>query len=338
MFKTIEEFKAQFARFPEADATARAAAQARNASLTKPEGALGQLEDLALWYASWRGDARPKLDKVQIAIFAGNHGVAAKGVSAFPAEVTVQMVANYEAGGAAINQLARAAGADLTVHALDLDRPTGDITEGPAMTDGELCEALSAGWSAVDPDADLFVAGEMGIGNTTIAAVLAAAFYGGGAGTWVGRGTGVDEGGLSRKAAAVEAALDLHAEAIEAGDPVEILRRLGGREVAAMTGAYARARMLRIPVILDGFISCAAASVLSQAVFGGLDHAMAGHCSAESAHLRLLNALGMEPLLRLGLRLGEGTGAAVAIPLLRAAVACHSGMASFGEAGVSGRD
>ncbi|WP_138466800.1 nicotinate-nucleotide--dimethylbenzimidazole phosphoribosyltransferase [Poseidonocella sp. HB161398] len=338
MFKTIEEFKAELARFPGPDTQARAGAEARNALLTKPEGALGRLEDLALWYAAWRGDARPQLEKVQIAIFAGNHGVAAKGVSAYPPEVTVQMVANYSEGGAAINQLARVAGADLSVHPLDLDTPTGDITEGPAMTEAELCAALSAGWEAVDPDADLFVAGEMGIGNTTIAAVLSAAFYGGGAGTWVGRGTGVDEDGLSRKAAAVEAALDLHADAIEAGDPVEILRCLGGREVAAMTGAYARARVLRIPVVLDGFISCAAASVLSQAVFGGLDHAVAGHCSAESAHLRLLNALGMEPVLRLGLRLGEGSGAAAAVPLLKAAVACHSGMASFGEAGVSERD
>ena len=335
MFDTIAEFKAELARLPMASAEARTAAEARNALLTKPAGALGRLEDLGIWYAAWRGAARPVLDRVQVAVFAGNHGVAALGVSAFPAEVTVQMVANFETGGAAINQLARVAGASMSVVALDLDRPTGDFTKSVAMDEADLVAALRAGWEAVDPGADLFVAGEMGIGNTTVAAALAAALYGGDGPAWVGRGTGVDQGGLARKAGVVDAGLAHHARTVAAGDPLAILGALGGREVAAMTGAYARARSLRIPVILDGFISCAAAAVLARAVPGGLDHAVAGHVSAEAAHERLLQELGLEPILRLGLRLGEGSGAAVAIPVLRAAVACLSGMASFGEAGVA---
>jgi nicotinate-nucleotide--dimethylbenzimidazole phosphoribosyltransferase len=264
-------------------------------------------------------------------IFAGNHGVTAKGISAFPAEVTAQMVANFAHGGAAINQLAKAFGAKLDVHALDLDRPTGDFTEGPAMTEAEVVAALAKGFDAVDPKADLLVAGEMGIGNTTVAAALAAALYGGTG--WAGRGTGVDDAGLARKEAAVAAGLARHKAVL--GDPLEVLRCLGGREIAAMAGAILGARMARVPVILDGFIACAAAAVLEKAAPGALDHCIAGHQSAEGAHGRLLEQLGKEPLLQLGLRLGEGSGAALAIGVVQGAVACHSGMATFAEAGVA---
>lgn len=253
-------------------------------------------------------------------------------MSAFPPEVTVQMVANFRAGGAAINQLARVAGATMGVHALHLDRPTGDFTEGPAMSESEVVEALRTGWEAVDAGADLLVVGEMGIGNTTSAAALACALYGGAAEDWVGRGTGVDAAGLARKAAVVAAGVARHGGA----DPLEVLRCLGGREIAAMAGAMARARSLRMPLILDGFIACAAAAVLERAVPGALDHAVAGHRSAEGAHGALLDRLGKAPLLDLGLRLGEGSGAALAIAIVRAAAACHSGMATFAEAGVSG--
>lgn len=338
MFSTLAEFRAVLDAFPAADASALAEATARNGQLTKPAGSLGRLEDLGLWLASWRGQARPSLDRVQVVVFAGNHGVTAQGVSAFPAAVTAQMVANFETGGAAINQLAGVAGAALRVVALDLDRPTGDFTQTDAMTEAETCAALSAGWEAVDPDAALFIAGEMGIGNTTVAAALAAALFGGRGADWVGRGTGVDDAGLARKAAAVEAGLARHAATVAEGDPLAILAGLGGRELAAMVGAYARARSLRIPVVLDGFITCAAAAVLARAVPGGLDHAVAGHVSAETAHGRLLSALGKEPILSLGLRLGEASGAAVAIPVLRAAAACLAGMATFGEAGVDDKD
>lgn len=307
---------------------------ARNGQLTKPPGALGRLEELAIWYAGWRADPRPAIAAPQVVVFAGNHGVAARGVSAFPPEVTVQMVANFEAGGAAINQLARAFGARMDVVALELERPTGDFTEGPAMTEAECAAAMAAGWAAVDPGADLLVAGEMGIGNTTSAAALAAALLGGAPEDWVGRGTGVDDAGLTRKAGAVAAGLARHADAL--GDPLAVLACLGGREIAAMAGAILAARHHRVPVILDGFICTAAAAVLERAAPGALDHAVAGHVSEEPGHARLLAALGKAPLLSLGLRLGEGSGGALAIGVLQGAIACHSGMASFAEAGVSG--
>ncbi|WP_370270088.1 nicotinate-nucleotide--dimethylbenzimidazole phosphoribosyltransferase, partial [Nioella sp.] len=178
-FSTLAEFRALLAEAPGPDTAANAAAQDRNGQLTKPPGALGRLEDLAIWYAGWRGDGRPRIEAPQVLIFAGNHGVTARGVSAFPAEVTVQMVANFEAGGAAINQLSKAAGAQMQVHALELDRPTADFTQGPAMSEAEVVAALAAGWNAVDPEADLVVTGEMGIGNTTSAAAIAHALFGG---------------------------------------------------------------------------------------------------------------------------------------------------------------
>jgi len=319
---------------PGADEAARAAALLRDGQLTKPPGSLGRLEEIAVWFAGWRSDARPRITAPQIAIFAGNHGVAARGVSAFPTEVTAQMVANFVAGGAAINQLARAFGARLTVHPLDLDRATADFTTAPAMTETEFLVALSAGWEAVDPTSDLLVVGEMGIGNTTSAAAIGCALFGGAPQDWVGRGTGVDAAGLQRKADVVAAGLERHASAL--GDPMEVLRRLGGREIAAMAGAIARARVARLPVLLDGFITCAAAAVLARAVPGALDHCLAGHCSAEAAHGRMLEELGKAPLLSLELRLGEGSGAALAIGVVQGALACHSGMATFAEAGVAG--
>jgi len=330
---SIEAMLAALRAAPGPDGAARAGAVARDAQLTKPPGSLGRLEEIALWYAGWRGDARPRITAPQIAIFAGNHGVAARGVSAFPSEVTVQMVANFNAGGAAVNQLAGAFGARLTVHPLSLDQPTADFTIVPAMTEAELLAALSAGWQAVDPAADLLVVGEMGIGNTTSAAAMGCALFGGAPEDWVGQGTGVDAAGLSRKAEVVAAGLDCHADALT--DPMEVLRRLGGREIAAMAGAIARARVARIPVLLDGFITCAAAAVLARAVPGALDHCLAGHRSAEAAHGRMLEALGKEPILSLGLRLGEGSGGALAIGVVQGALACHSGMATFAEAGVS---
>lgn len=330
-FTTLAEFRDLLTQMPAPDADATAGATDRNSQLTKPPGALGRLEDLAVWYAGWRADPRPRVAAPQVVIFAGNHGVCAQGVSAFPAEVTAQMVANFEHGGAAINQLSKAAGARMDVHALSLDTPTADFTQAPAMTEAEVVSALQTGWEAVDPQADLLVTGEMGIGNTTVAAALAAALFGGTGADWAGRGTGVDDAGLARKIAAVDAGLALH----DVADPLSALRCLGGREIAAMVGAMAAARVLRIPVILDGFICSAAAGVLHRLHPDALDHMVAGHLSVEGAHQRLLDALGKVPLLSLGLRLGEGSGAAIAISILKAAVDCHSGMATFSEAGVS---
>ena len=330
-FASLAEFATLLRAAPVADAGARQAAAQRNGQLTKPPGALGRLEDLALWVAGWQGTGRPRIAAPQVLIFAGNHGVCAQGVSAFPPEVTVQMVANFKAGGAAINQLSKNFGATMAVHALELDRPTADFTQSAAMTEVETVDALLAGWNAVDAKADLLVVGEMGIGNTTVAAAIAAALLGGTGAEWVGRGTGVDNAGLARKAHAVDAGLARHASR----DPLQVLACLGGREIAAMAGAMARARVARIPVILDGFIACSAALVLHSLTPSALDHAVAGHLSAEGAHGRLLAALGKEPLLALGLRLGEGSGAALALGVVQAAVACHSGMATFSEAGVS---
>ncbi len=330
-FSTLSDFRAILQAAPKSSAQAQEGAAARNSQLTKPPAALGRLEDLAIWYAGWRGTDRPTLDAPQVIVFAGNHGVCAQGVSAFPPEVTVQMVANFEMGGAAINQLSKAFGATMTVHALDLDRPTQDFTTAPAMSEAEVVSALATGWAAVDTAADLLVTGEMGIGNTTSAAALANALFGGTAADWTGRGTGVDDAGLARKTDVVARGVALHGTT----DPLEALRCLGGREIAAMAGAIAAARHHSVPVILDGFICSSAAAVLHRAVDGALDHAVAGHLSAEGAHQRLLDALGKEPLLSLGLRLGEGSGAALAIGVLKGAVACHSGMLTFAEAGVA---
>ncbi|WP_417249891.1 nicotinate-nucleotide--dimethylbenzimidazole phosphoribosyltransferase [Celeribacter sp.] len=330
-FSTLSELRARLLDAPMPDAAAIDGAAARNAQLTKPAGSLGRLEEIAQWYAGWRGNAQPKVEAPQVIVFAGNHGITARGVSAFPAEVTVQMVANFEHGGAAINQLSRNAGASMSVHAIELDRPTGDFTETVAMDEADCVAALRVGWDAVDEKADLLVVGEMGIGNTTSAAAIAHALFGGTAADWVGRGTGVDDAGLKIKEEVVAAGVALHGDK----DPLDILAALGGRELAAMAGAIARARDLRIPVVLDGFICTAAAATLERAVSGALDHCIAGHESDEAAHSRLLAGIGKEPLLSLGLRLGEGSGGALVIPLVRAALECHSGMATFAEAGVS---
>ena len=331
-FETLDELRTLLGDMPTADKAAAAGAADRNEQLTKPPGALGRLEDLAQWYAAWRGNARPTLEAPQVIVFAGNHGVAARGVSAFPPEVTVQMVANFQQGGAAINQLAAVFGAKMSVIALDLEHPTADFTTGPAMTEAACVSALCAGWDAVDPASDVLVVGEMGIGNTTSAAAIATRLFGGAAGDWTGRGTGVEGDALMAKTQVVADGLARHADA---GDGLDVLMRLGGRELAGMAGAIARARSLRIPVILDGFICTAAAACLDRTQAGALDHCVAGHLSAEGAHGRMLEALNKAPLLHLGLRLGEGSGAALAIGVLKGAVACHSGMATFAEAGVS---
>lgn len=331
---TAADLRTALRHAPAPDAEALEGARARDAQLTKPPGSLGRLEALAIWYCGWRGDPRAELRAPQVAVFAGNHGVTAQGVSAFPAEVTAQMVANFSGGGAAINRLAEIAGARLDVHPVDLDRPTADLTKGPAMGAEDFAAALAVGWEAVDPAADLLVAGEMGIGNTTSAAAISHGLYGGAAADWTGRGTGVDAAGLASKTAAVEAGVAANRAALS--DPLEVLRCLGGREIVAMAGAIAHARCLRIPVILDGFICTSAAACLHEAEPQALEHAVAGHVSAEHAHPALLERLGKAPLLSLGMRLGEGSGAALAIQVLRGALACHSGMATFAEAGVSG--
>lgn len=329
MFQTLD---VTAGGLPVADAAAMAAARARQDSLTKPPGALGRLEELAVFMAGWQATDRPRIARAQALVFAGNHGICAQGVNPFPQAVTAQMVANFRAGGAAINQLCREAGADLSVVALDLDRPTGDFTQGPAMTEAETLDAMTRGAEAVDPGANVLILGEMGIGNSTVAAALASALFGGDPGDWVGPGTGSDSAGLARKVAAITAGLSRHAGL----PPMQTLAALGGREQAAICGAVLAARTARVPVILDGFICTAAAAPLHAADPRLLDHCLIGHVSAEPGHARLLDALGKRPILGLDMRLGEGSGAAVALMVLRAALACHNGMATFAEAGVAG--
>lgn len=320
-------------RLPAADEAAAGAARARQNSLTKPPGSLGRLEEVAEFMAAWRATGRPEIWKAQALVFAGNHGICAQGVNPYPQEVTVQMVANFQNGGAAINQLCRVNGADLDVIALDLDRPTADFTQGPAMTEAETLEALNRGAAAVDDGADILILGEMGIGNSTVAAALAAAAFGGSVAEWVGPGTGSDKAGIERKISAIERGLVRHAGVT--GQAGAILAALGGREQAAICGAVLAARAARIPVILDGFICTAAAAVLYRADPRLLDHCLVGHASAEPGHRKLLAAIGKRPVLEFDMRLGEGSGAALALGIVRAALACHNGMATFGEAGVS---
>lgn len=318
-------------RLPAADAASATAARERQASLTKPPGSLGRLEDLAEFMAAWRATSRPQLNRAQALVFAGNHGVCAQGVNPYPQAVTAQMVANFEAGGAAINQLCRVAGADLAVVALDLDRPTADFTQGPALGERECLDALDRGAAAVDAQADILILGEMGIGNSTVAAALCGALLGGAARDWVGPGTGSDEAGIARKVRAIENGLARHGGL----GAMATLAAFGGREQAAICGAILAARAARIPVILDGFICTAAAAVLHAADARLLDHCLVGHASPEPGHRRLLQALGKRPVLEFDMRLGEGSGAALALGIVRAALACHNGMATFAEAGVA---
>ena len=330
----LDEIRGLLAHLPGPDLDAGSAAALRERQLTKPAGALGRLEELAVWLATWQGRHPPALRHPRTVVFAGNHGVAARGVSAYPAAVTAQMVQNFIAGGAAVNQLCRLIDADLRVYEMNLDTPTADIVAEPAMSEEECARAIAYGMMAVEPGIDALAVGEMGIGNTTVAAALCLALFGGEAEDWTGPGTGVAGAALDRKREAVAAAVARHRP--EAGDPFDVLRRLGGLEFAAMAGAILAARMGRVPVVLDGFSAAAAAAVLHAADPRALDHCVAGHVSAEPGHRRLLERLGMRPLLDLGMRLGEASGATLALLLLKAAVACHNDMATFAEAGVSG--
>ena len=331
---SLDEIRALMGHLPGPDLDAGAAAALREKQLTKPARALGRLEELAAWLAVWQGRHPPTLDHPRTIVFAANHGVAARGVSAYPAAVTAQMVQNFIAGGAAVNQLCKTIDADLRVYEMNLDTPTGDIVDGPAMSEEECARAIAYGMMAVEPGIDALAVGEMGIANTTIAAALCLALFAGDAAEWTGPGTGVVGAALEKKREVVVAAVARHQP--EAGDPFDMLRRLGGLEFAAMTGAILAARMGRVPVVLDGFCAGAAAAVLYAADPRALDHCVAGHVSAEPGHRRLLDRLGKPPLLDLGMRLGEASGATLALGILKAAAACHAGMASFAEAGVSG--
>jgi nicotinate-nucleotide--dimethylbenzimidazole phosphoribosyltransferase len=310
----------------------------RQAELTKPPGSLGRLEEIAEWLAAWQGRASPRVERPRIAVFAGTHGVAARGVSAYPPEVTGQMVKNFMSGGAAINQLAGSIDADLRIYELDLDHPTDDFTKGPAMSETRTANAMAYGMMAAEPGIDVLCLGEMGIANTTTAATLCAALFGGTGADWAGPGTGVHGKALAHKIAVIDEALAHHRALISQRDPLALLAAVGGEELAAIAGAVLAARMGRIPVLLDGYASTAAAAVLHAIDHHALDHCLVAHRSAEPGHTRLLDAIGQRPLLDFGMRLGEASAAALAVPLLKAAAACHNGMATFAQAGVSSKN
>lgn len=335
------------------DAAAAERAAARQARLTKPPGSLGRLEALAMQLAALQGSDRPAVERVQVCVFAGDHGVAAQGVSAFPQAVTAQMVANFVAGGAAVSVLARAQGAALEVVKLGTAADTGtlpgvvdariapmtaDFTLAPAMSDAQLAAALDAGRAAVQravrAKAQVLIGGEMGIANTTAAAALACALLGEQPATLSGPGTGLDAAGVAHKAAVIGRALALHGPHVDS--PLEALRRLGGFEIAALAGAAIACAQAGLPLLVDGFIVTAAVLAAVRIQPGVHDWLLFAHRSAEPGHARLLAALDAAPLLALDMRLGEGSGALAALPLLRLACAAHAGMATFDEAGIAG--
>jgi nicotinate-nucleotide--dimethylbenzimidazole phosphoribosyltransferase len=330
----LDEIRALMAHLPGPDLAVGSEATLHQAQLTKPAGALGRLEELAIWLATWQARHPPRLDHPRTLVFAGNHGVAARGVSAYPPAVTAQMVQNFIAGGAAVNQLCRVFDVGLKVYEMNLDTPTADIVVEPAMSEEECAKAMAYGMMAVEPGIDVLALGEMGIGNTTTAAALCGGLFGGDAEMWTGPGTGVAGAAFEAKRAAVGEAIARHRPA--ASDPFDMLRRLGGLELAAITGAVMAARLGRVPVVLDGFASTAAAAVLYVVDPHALDHCVVGHVSAEPGHRRLIERIGQYPLFDFRMRLGEGSGATLALAALKAAAACHNGMATFTQAGVSG--
>jgi len=334
------------------DARSAEAARARQETLTKPPGSLGELETLAIRLAGWQGRERPDVERVHITVFAGDHGIAAEAVSAFPQAVTGEMLRNFARGGAAISVLARSLGASFEVVNLGTASPVAggvhDTWLGPgtvsfaqdaAMTGAQLAAALDAGRRSVEravaADAQLYVGGEIGIGNTTAAAALACALLRAEPDALAGPGTGLDAAGVARKAAVIRRSLAHHSAAF--GSAIEILRRLGGFEIAALAGAYVRCAQVGLPAVIDGFIATAAALIARQLRPGAQAWWLFSHRSREPGHAALLTALEARPLLELGMRLGEGSGAAMVVPVLRLACELHNGMATFAEAGVSER-
>ncbi len=330
----FDDIRHLIATMPGPSDGAREAAQARQERLVKPHGALGRLETIAAHLAAWQGNSMPTVNRPMVAVFAATHGIADRGVSPYPGAVTKQMMTTFTAGKAAVNQICATFDAGLRVFDLALDHPTPAITDEAAMDERACAATMAFGMEAIAGGSDLLCLGEMGIGNTTIAAAICHGLYGGNAEDWVGPGTGSTGAVLERKIAAVRDAVALNEG--ELGDPLEVLRRLGGREIAAISGAILAARHEKIPVVLDGYVVTAAAAILHALDHTALDHCLAGHVSAEPAHRALLDRLGLEPILDLDMRLGEGSGAALAVGVVKAAIACHRGMATFDEAGVSG--
>ena len=317
------------ATMPQPDREAGDSVRARAADILRPAGALARLDELAAWAAEWQGTATPAICKPAALIFAADHGVAAAGVSKYPSDVTAAMLSAYRAGKSTISAFAAVAGATVSAVDVGVGRPTGDIRFESALSDERFDQACAAGRDAVDSvDADLVVLGEMGIGNTTAAAAVVAAISGGDITPWVGRGTGVDDEGLARKRDAVRMAVERIGANV---DPLDVLREVGGAELVAIAAAIVAARLRRIPVLLDGYVVTASALPLHAIASSSLDHCQVGHCSAEPGHRSLLQILGKRPILDLEMRLGEGSGAMAAVPLVAMACAGITEVPTFGE-------
>ncbi|MEQ8268186.1 MAG: nicotinate-nucleotide--dimethylbenzimidazole phosphoribosyltransferase [Parvibaculum sp.] len=314
----FDDIRNLLAGLPQADERARAEAAAHTAALAVPSGSLGRLAEITEWMAAWQALPKPAVTRPLVAIFAATHGLAARDPEAGPPDATHRLVELYAAGGGAVNQIALGAEAGLKVFDLALDLPTPDIREEAALSEAACAATMAFGMEAIAGGADLLCVGAAGAGNRTVAAALACALLGGEPEDWTD--------GSAWAGAAVAAALAQHENHL--GDPLEALRRVGGREFAAIAGAILAARYQRIPVLLDGLVSCAAAAVLWKANPAALDHCMAAHASGHPAHARLLAALGKVPLLNTGIALEEGAGAALAIGLVKAALAAHQGMAT----------
>ena len=330
---SFDEVRLLIDELPGPDHESQKCAAERELKLTKPEGALGKLEQIVDWLAAWQGEYPPKINHPRTAVFAANHGVAELGVSAFPSSVTEQMVQNFISGGAAVNQLCKVFDSDLRVYELALDQPTNDFTKGPAMTEAECAHAMAYGMMAVEPGLDVLCLGEMGIGNTTSASALSLALFGGNAKDWVGNGTGISSDALDKKIKIVQQSCEIHKN--KEGDPLAVFAALGGLELAAIAGAILAARLARVPVVLDGFACTVAAAILYAIKPGTINHCLVSHCSVEPGHKKLLGKINKDPLLDLGMRLGEGSGATLALGIIRAALECHLGMATFESAGIN---
>ncbi|GAA5106819.1 nicotinate-nucleotide--dimethylbenzimidazole phosphoribosyltransferase [Bartonella jaculi] len=325
----FDDFRALLTNLPVADEFSIILAKKRQISLTKEQGALGKLGDIAVWYAGWRGVEKPIVTRPLVAIFSGNHGITDENITPFPQSITQKMVQNFATGGGAINQICIAYDLGLKIFDLALEYPTMNITKDAAMDERSAAATMAFGMESIAGGTDLLCIGEMGVGNTTIASALCLALFGGEVEEWIGSEIEAEEKFYQRKIAAVKTAVSLHKHYFN--DPFEIMRRLGGREIAAMVGAILAARMEKIPVILDGFVATAAAAILYKMHPRVLDHTLVGHVSSEPAHRKLLEKIGKEPLLDLGIRLGEGTGAAMAAGIVKAAVLTHAQMAIFAQ-------
>jgi nicotinate-nucleotide--dimethylbenzimidazole phosphoribosyltransferase len=323
-------FSDALGRMPQPDIEAAAAVRARADDILRPAGALARLDEVAVHMAGWQRTSAPRVERPAGLVFAADHGVAvAGGVSAYPTEVTAAMLAACRQGRATICALARSVGASLETVDVGVGDPTGDVRFEPAMSTTRFDEVVEAAVAAVDRlECDLLVVGEIGIGNTTVAAALAAALLGGDPSAWVGRGTGVDDAGLARKRAAVGATVERVAGI---SDPIEIMRQAGGAELTAIAAATLAARLRSIPVVLDGYVVTSAVLPLHVADPASLDHCVVGHCSAEPGHRLVLEALGKPVLLDLGMRLGEGSGAMTCVPIIRAACDAVVEVATFSE-------